>query len=411
MARSNNKSSRSSKSRRSRKSNKSNILIVSILILLVLLGLILSYFIFFKEKDKAPNINGGLSSNKSDDITKDGIDKDKDKGGDNNPTKIKPVLPAADPKLSEVIISSAGDCTIGTDPNFSGNTLPVTLGQKSNDLSYFFKNVKPYFDKDDLTLVNLETTFTTASIREPKAFNFKGDPSYVKSLTLGSIEAVNIANNHIYDFKDKGYQDTLKTLQGENINYFGEGNIYKTEIKGNKFAMIGYQAWEGAFNFDKLKATLSQLKSDSYTIIVNFHWGIERDYTPSDFQKKLAHFAIDNGADLIIGHHPHVLQGIETYKDKFICYSLGNFCFGGNSNPSDKDSALVQTNFKFEDDKLTEIGLKLIPCSISSVTYRNDYCPTPLSGDEYNRVIKKITKVSPNANFKLSNEYHFIKQN
>ncbi|SHJ60508.1 poly-gamma-glutamate synthesis protein (capsule biosynthesis protein) [Hathewaya proteolytica DSM 3090] len=393
MSRSNRRSVRK---KRRKPSKERNILII--LLLSVIIAICCIYLFFFKNSSSVA----------------------KSKQLDNIPTKVEekkhdPISPEKEPeipqpKLSEIVISSAGDCTIGTDPSFGGNTLPVTLKSNDMDLSYFFKNVKKIFEKDDMTLVNLETTFTTYDKKEPKAFNFKGDPSYAKSLTLGSIEAVNISNNHIYDYKQKGFDDTLSALKAENINYFGEGNIYKTDIKGLKFAMLGYQAWGDSFNFDKLKNTLQELKSENYTVIINFHWGIERDYTPSSFQKKLAHFAIDNGADVIIGHHPHVLQSIETYKNKFICYSLGNFCFGGNSNPSDKDSAIVQNTFKYENDKLVSIGIRIIPCSISSVKNRNDYCPTPLSGEEYTRVIKKLTKISPDAGFNLSDEYHFQPQ-
>lgn len=312
--------------------------------------------------------------------------------------------------LTEVLISSVGDCTLGTDPKFSGETMPVVLNNNNMNFSYLFKNVRSYFENDDLTIANLETTFTEHNEKQTKAFNFKASPSYAKALTLASIETVNISNNHIYDYMQKGFEDTKKTLENEKIAYFGEGTIYKTKIKNKKFAMLGYQGWEGNVNFDKLKSLISDLKSDDYTVIINFHWGIERQYYPIEFQKKLSRFCIDNGADLIIGHHPHVLQGIETYKGKFICYSLGNFCFGGNTNPSDKDTMIVQTLFKFENDDLIDIGLKVIPCSISSVNYKNDYCPTPLKGSENSRVLTKLNKISPDSGFKISEQFHFEKQ-
>ena len=86
-------------------------------------------------------------------------------------------------------------------------------------------------------------------------------------------------------------------------------------------------------------------KAGAQIIIVNFHWGIEKQYTPDENQKALAHLAIDEGADLVIGHHPHVLEGIEKYNGKYICYSLGNFCFGANRNPKDKDTMIFQQTF------------------------------------------------------------------
>ncbi|CAM2943202.1 CapA family protein [Hathewaya histolytica] len=310
---------------------------------------------------------------------------------------------------TEVLISSVGDCTIGSDSKFSGETLPVVLANKGMDYSYFFKNVATYFKNDDLTVANLETTFTNATNKMPKAFNFKAPPSYSKALTLGSIEAVNIANNHIYDYNKKGFDDTKETLKNEGVNFFGEGTIWKTTIKNKKFAFLGYRGWEENINFEKLKNEIVKLKNEGNIVIINFHWGMERQNYPIEFQKKLAKFSIDNGADLIIGHHPHVLQGIETYKGKYICYSLGNFCFGGNTNPKDKDTIILQTQFKFKNDKLIETGIKAIPCRISSVNYKNDYCPTPLKGDSGARILQRLNKISPRAGFNISEEFHFEK--
>ncbi len=130
-------------------------------------------------------------------------------------------------------------------------------------------------------------------------------------------------------------------------------------------------------------------------IIVNFHWGIEKEYVPNDTQKTLAHLAIDEGADLVIGHHPHVLQGIERYKGKYIAYSLGNFSFGGNSNPSDKDTMIFQQTFTVADGKAeTNDDINIIPCSLSSASGYNDYCPTPLEGSEKERVLEKLQEYS-----------------
>lgn len=125
----------------------------------------------------------------------------------------------------EVLLSSAGDCTIGTDPGFDMDTsLPTIVRRHNNDYSYLFKNAVPIFEKDDLTIVNLETTFTNAKVRADKTFTFKAPPEFAKALNLGSIEGVNISNNHIHDFLDKGFNDTIETLNQYNVNYFGEGN-------------------------------------------------------------------------------------------------------------------------------------------------------------------------------------------
>lgn len=96
---------------------------------------------------------------------------------------------------------------------------------------------------------------------------------------------------------------------------------------------------------------------------------------------------------MIIGSHPHVLQGIETYKEKKIVYSLGNFCFGGNKNPSDKDTMIYQHTFSFENDQLVKEDNQIIPCMISSTASRNNYQPTPVEGEDASRVLKKVNEI------------------
>lgn len=339
----------------------------------------------------------------------------------NNSTTTKtPSKPPAEPvksdTFSEILITCVGDCTLGNDDKFTSNTLPEVLKQNNNDYSYFFKNVKSIFEKDDLTTANLETTFTNSNIKankgNPPFYNFKGDPEYAKSLKLGSIEAVNLSNNHIYDYLQKGFDDTVNSLKSENINYFGEGTKYITTIKGIKFGFLGYTGYTNSTNFqDTVKNDISELKKQNCIVIINFHWGVENAYYPNDTQKTIAHFAIDNGADLIIGHHPHVIEGIEQYNNKIICYSLGNFCFGGNQNPNDKNTFIFQIKYKFTNNNLTSYGIKVIPCSISSVNYINDYCPTPLTDSKKNELLNKIKTLSPNLNLTLSDDFSFVTTN
>ncbi|KZL92123.1 CapA family protein [Clostridium magnum] len=307
----------------------------------------------------------------------------------------------------EILLSSAGDCTIGTDPSFDRSTsLPTIVRDRNNDYSYLFKNSAPIFQKDDITIVNLETTFTNATERAEKTFTFKAPPEFSKALILGSIEGVNISNNHTRDYLDKGFTDTISTLKQNNINYFGENNKWIKEINGVKLGFLGYTGWQ--YNdrlIDKLKKDIEELKAENCVVIINFHWGEENSYYPNSTQKSIAHYAVDQGADLVIGHHPHVVQGIEKYKDKIICYSLGNFCFGGNSNPRDKDTFVLQAKFSFNNNNLEKYSVRAIPFSISSVNYKNDYCPTPLEGDSKERVLKKINNLSSPLGFQVSDSF------
>lgn len=121
----------------------------------------------------------------------------------------------------------------------------------------------------------------------------------------------------------------------------------------------------------------------------------EKEFYPDDIQKTLGHLAIDEGADLVVGHHPHVLQGIEEYNGKNIVYSLGNFCFGGNSNPSVKDTMIFQQTFTIEDGVKVEDNRKnIIPCSLTSGAYGNNYQPIPLTGAEKERVLQDLETYS-----------------
>lgn len=296
-----------------------------------------------------------------------------------------------------ITISAAGDCTLATDVNYAGGPTFVAKYNEVQNPSYFLAGVQSVFANDDLTIVNFEGTLTNLTTRQDKQFAFRGDPEYVKILTEGSVEAANLANNHSRDYGMQSLADTKQYLSEAGITHFGYEETAIVECKGVKIGLIGiYVLPDGLGRMQQLKEHIQKVKSEGAVItIVNFHWGIEREYYPNDVQKQLAHAAIDNGADLVIGEHPHVLQGIETYQGKKIVYSLGNFCFGGNKNPSDKDSMIFQQTFTVRDGKILSYDdVNVIPCSISSVTNVNDYQPTILEGAEAERVMNKINEIS-----------------
>lgn len=297
-------------------------------------------------------------------------------------------------KITKVVINAAGDCTIGYDTNFGySNSFNEVLSK--NNYAYFFSNMQELFAKDDLTVVNLEGTFTEHNVKVPKAFNFKGPKDYVNVLTSGDIEVVNIANNHIRDYGEIGYKDTVNTLNEAGVDYFGFDKYHIYEKDGIKIGFAGIYSIENMNCTTDIDKAIAYFKeNDVNTIILSFHWGIERSYKQSNLQKKVAHYAIDNGADLILGHHPHVLQGIEVYNGKYIVYSLGNFSFGGNKNPPDKDTMVFNITFTYEDETMTDTDVVIYPASVSSVANKNDYKPTLLEGAEYTRVLSKIAKYS-----------------
>lgn len=250
-------------------------------------------------------------------------------------------------KIVKIKISAAGDCTLGVDSRFN-NRFNQKYDEK--DSSYFLKKVKKVFSKDDLTIVNLEGTLTNSTNRAVKTFTFKGKKSYTEILTKGSVEAVTIANNHTMDFGNQGFKDTKKAVRDAGIKCFGYDDISYKTIKGEKIAMIGVNALPSQGKKDSyVKQLIKKAKKKKPDlIIIYFHWGIEGDARPNSTQTHLAHKSIDWGADLVLGSHPHVLQGIEKYKGRYIVYSFGNFCFGGNSNPGDKDTMIFTQTFTFK---------------------------------------------------------------
>lgn len=296
-----------------------------------------------------------------------------------------------------ITISSMGDCTLGTDESFDQST-SFNAYYNEYGADYFFKNVRSILEADDLSVVNFEGTLTEETSRADKTFAFKGPAKYTDILTGSSVEAANIANNHSKDYGTKSQEDTIKNLSNAGIATFGYENVVVVDVKGVKVGLTGiYELAEHEQKATQIKENIQALKdAGAQIIIVNFHWGIEKEYTPNATQKKLAHLAIDEGADLVIGHHPHVLEGIEKYNGKYIAYSLGNFCFGGNKNPSDKDTMIFQQTFTIDTDGKVadDDSINIIPCSLSSSSNKNDYCPTPLEGDEAERVRQKIEKYS-----------------
>ena len=301
-----------------------------------------------------------------------------------------------------ITISAVGDCTIGYDYHspLSGR-FDTTLKTMKNDYGYCFSKVLPILAGDDLTIVNLETTLTRC--RKPldkgneRAYWFKGDPAYTEILRKGSVEAAFFANNHGYDYGYAGFKDTLNYLDQAGITSFGYQRKPVITIKGVRVALLGYNLVDAIEKGVKVSGVEAGMAKDIKTarevnganlVIVNCHWGIEGKSKADQWQIAVAHSAIDAGADLVLGHHPHVVQEVESYHGKMIAYSLGNFCFGGSRNPRDKDTFIFQQTFVFDQDNHCTDYSKatVIPCLLSSSANRNDYCPMPVDGDIAKRI-------------------------
>ena len=366
--------------KRERLKRRRRILIAMMCAALVILILIIAGIVALVRHFTGNNDSGGKDSGQASDLTIEEQEAEKE-------AETEPV---------SITISAAGDCTLGTDEYFDPST-SLNAYYDSNGPEYFFQNVKSIFDADDLTIVNMEGTLTEETARQDKTYAFKGPAEYAQILTSGGVEAANLANNHSHDYGDKSYTDTIETIEAAGIVSFGYDRTAVMDVNGIKVGLVGtYELADGMGCEDEMIANIKAVEEQgAQIVIVSFHWGLERENYPTENPVNLAHSAIDNGADLVLGHHPHVLEGIEVYNGKNIVYSLGNFCFGGNSNPSDKDTMIFQQTFTVENGELTADNVtNIIPCSVSSESGYNNYQPTPLEGDEAERVRGRIEEYS-----------------
>lgn len=305
------------------------------------------------------------------------------------------------PSVQTVTVTAAGDCTLATDVNASTEgSFAAYASQMNGDYSYFLKNVAPIFAEDDLTIVNFEGTLSNQGTRQDKQFAFRGKPEYVQVLTTSSVEAANLANNHSADYGDVSLTDTIKYLNEAGISNFIGTNTAIREVNGISVGLVGINALNEE-EAGKLEKAIGSVKSlGAQLVIVSMHWGEEKATAPNEQQIELAHKAVDLGADLVIGTHPHVLQGIEKYNGRYIAYSLGNFCFGGNNNPSDKDTVIYRQVFTFVDGILQEDeNMTLIPATISGHDNYNDYQPAIATGDRKTEIQNRLIDYSAQFGF------------
>jgi poly-gamma-glutamate synthesis protein (capsule biosynthesis protein) len=317
----------------------------------------------------------------------------------NRPKTVQAALEAV-PVIQHDKVTAPHDPTVTL--MFSGDvtladSFADTIGQ---DYDRTFAGMNEYREAD-LAMVNLENPLTKATLALPnKQFNFKADPNLVKVLEKGGVDVVTLANNHTMDYKEPGLTETMQTLDQAGILHVGAGQDEKEarrpeilDVKGQRVAYLAYYGADfqaakehtpGTNYADqaRIAADIKAIRDQVDWIVVNFHWGEELATHPADWQVDLAHFTIDQGADVIVGHHPHVLQGAEIYKGRPISYSLGNFIFGGNSR-KDYDTAVLKVALKGK-----QMKVEFLPVEV------RDFQPKVVSGDRSNQILKQITDLS-----------------
>lgn len=296
---------------------------------------------------------------------------------------------------NSITLSFVGDVTLcsADDAEYTGSFEACydTYGE-----SCFFENVKSIFEGDDLTVANLECVMATSGTRVQKSTTFRADPSYVSILLDGSIDAVNIASDHTYDYGDEGHVDTIAHLDNADIHRFGNNYTNILTLDGIAVGFAGIdETSHGVGSQEELEKDIAALKeAGAQLIIVSIHWGEEGADSPNALQISLGHAAIDAGADLVVGHHPGNLQGIEYYNGKYICYSLGTF-ITGEGDVEDTDTVIFQQTFTLKGDTVTaEKDVNIIPCSLNDAEANRSYCPTPVSGEEADRIMNRIYTLS-----------------
>lgn len=320
------------------------------------------------------------------------------------PTQTEPPVPP--PVVTQITMTFVGDCTFGRNQKANYyNSFDDYYDQKGPD--YFLSRVRHIFQEDDITVINLEGSLTTSTDIQDKMWNHKGDPEYVKIMTGSSVEVATMGNNHRLDYGPSGCEETVEVLEEAGITYCYDG-IYATyEVDGIK---VGFVSVNEVYDGRKVEKWLAEgyqsLRDQGCAIVIAcVHWGGDKTPVIESYQIELGHKLVDMGYDLVVGNHPHVLQAMEVYHGKLICYSLGNFCYGGSKNPADKDSGIFQKTFTLVDGVLvTDLEAQFIPCYLSGSKSKNDFRPTLAEGEEFRRIIEKVNGYSERFGFELDSD-------
>lgn len=315
---------------------------------------------------------------------------------------------------TQIVITFTGDCTLGCDPRERGRESGFEAYIKKYGYGYPFEKVKQYFEQDDLTVINLEGTFYNydADLKPDSNYHFRGPTDFVNILTESSIEACSLGNNHMMDYGISGLQSTVQTLKDANIHYFGTftekeayADVFEKDGVKIGFVSIYISDWwtPGMPTVVKEQIQALKEKEDCSLVIACMHGGVEYDTRHDKNQEKMADQLIRYGAEIVIGNHPHIVQGVRDVNGVCTLWSLGNFSFGGNSSVviSRKKSPnngkinlnafLAQFTLSFDQNgRYLGHQLNIIPCHVSGTADYNNYQPVPVTGDAADKVVKAI---------------------
>ena len=297
-------------------------------------------------------------------------------------------------KINQVTITATGDITIGGDPRKPASSPASERNYiRLYDLykGNFLGLVQSVFaGPDEITLINLESNFSTSTKYAKKTYVFRARPAYAEILSRAGIDVVGHANNHANDLGTLGAANTRTAVRNQGMRYVAGGLTTVVEKNGIRVGFCAFNALNRSM-VATVRNVVSKLSQTSDIVVVSFHWGKEYSYTTSALQRTHGRAAILAGADLVVGHHAHVVNGIERYMGKSIVYGLGTLS-SAILTPKDMDTFIYQQTFKV--DMMTRqyqsTDIKLIPISLSSNEVVNDGRPVPLIGSARTRVLNKI---------------------
>ncbi len=310
---------------------------------------------------------------------------------------VRGVFDEVEGESRKIILSFIGDTTLGCNENDHASKKAIDAFVDFYGYQYPFQRVRYILEQDDLTIANFEGVLhdDPADIKK-KTYNFRSDPSYVNILKEGSIETVTLANNHSGDYGQKGFESTAQILDENGIGWFGStdysAKTYVYEKDGVKIGFIGAYISYYWKNVETIKAQFEDLKNEGCALtIAVIHGGVEYDARHDDNQTRMATRFIEWGADIVVGHHPHRLQGYEVINDVPVFFSLGNFVFGGNFQLKSTYTAILQFALSFDESgRYMGYQINIIPCRLSSSKTINYYQPFAVSGRDAQLAIKEI---------------------
>lgn len=293
----------------------------------------------------------------------------------------------------EIRITFLGDCTLGgeTPPRYPGLEFADRI--RENGMAFPFRDLIRLTGADDLTVANLECVLSDRDLtKTEKKYNFKGPTSNTEVLTLGSVECVTLANNHSHDYGTPGYRDTVAAVESAGICWFSSeaAAVWQSE-QGVRIGFIGVSNSLSGTRYTQYKKAAAWLQEYGCAAVITvMHAGEEYDTAPpSAYQRQITSRAVPY-SDLIIGHHPHIVQGYTVMQGVPVVYSLGNCVFGGNARPRDLDALAVQAVLYFTESVLDRMDLHFYPISVTSEDRINNFSPRLLTGSDAERVLEKM---------------------